>query len=104
MDTGKKKKFGVMTLIMVLLTSGVWLLAMPFYPNRCVICGREEENLSEWVGRISGKTEGKSNVGVQGFFDRMREEIDKEDTPQDIKEHEERKSLSVSRKEHLLYL
>ncbi len=33
-----KRKIGVGTLIMVLVTAGFWLLAIPFYSKRCPVC------------------------------------------------------------------
>ncbi|HET8552702.1 MAG TPA: hypothetical protein VFM97_09545 [Gammaproteobacteria bacterium] len=36
--TGHKRKIGVGSLILVLFT-WIWLLAIPFYRVRCVICG-----------------------------------------------------------------
>lgn len=37
--TGFKRALGFGTLFMVVITFGVWLLVIPFYPARCVICG-----------------------------------------------------------------
>ena len=34
-----KRKFGIGTLIGVLASAGLWLLALPFYQKRCSICG-----------------------------------------------------------------
>ena len=33
-----KRKIGVGTLILILITAGFWILAMPFYRQRCPIC------------------------------------------------------------------
>ncbi|MGF6633557.1 hypothetical protein OKW39_000708 [Paraburkholderia sp. MM6662-R1] len=33
-----KRKIGIGTLLLVLLTSGFWLLTIPFYQKRCPIC------------------------------------------------------------------
>lgn len=33
-----KRHFGIGTLIACLVTSGLWLIAMPFYRKRCPIC------------------------------------------------------------------
>ena len=33
-----KRQIGVGTLILVFLTTGFWLLAIPFYRKRCSIC------------------------------------------------------------------
>jgi len=40
---GFKRTFGWGTYFAVLLTGGLWLLALPFYPKRCVGCGFEED-------------------------------------------------------------
>jgi ribosomal protein S14 len=37
--TGFKRSLGIGTIIMVLITSGIWLLLIPFYPVRCINCG-----------------------------------------------------------------
>jgi len=37
--TGHKRALGFGTLFMVLLTGGLWLIAIPFYPVRCIVCG-----------------------------------------------------------------
>ncbi len=36
---GHKRTIGFGTLVAVVLTSGLWLIAIPFYPKRCVACG-----------------------------------------------------------------
>jgi len=40
-STGHKRALGFGTLFMVLLTGGLWLIAIPFYPLRCIICGNK---------------------------------------------------------------
>ena len=37
--TGFKRDLGFGTFFMVLLTCGLWLLVIPFYPARCITCG-----------------------------------------------------------------
>ena len=37
--TGFKRALGFGTFFMVLLTCGLWLLVIPFYPARCITCG-----------------------------------------------------------------
>jgi hypothetical protein len=32
------------TLFAALVTGGIWLLAIPFYPKRCIICGSKKES------------------------------------------------------------
>jgi hypothetical protein len=41
--TGHKRALGWGTFFAVVLTGGVWLLALPFYQSRCVVCGLAEE-------------------------------------------------------------
>jgi hypothetical protein len=38
-ETGFQRKLGFGTFFAVLITGGFWLLALPFYPKRCNICG-----------------------------------------------------------------
>ena len=37
--SGFKRALGFGTFFMVLITLGLWLLAIPFYPARCINCG-----------------------------------------------------------------
>lgn len=37
--TGYKRKIGIGTIFMVLITYGLWLLLIPFMPKRCICCG-----------------------------------------------------------------
>src|SRR5208282_3111972 len=37
--TGFKRALGFGTFFMVILTAGLWLLVIPFYPARCINCG-----------------------------------------------------------------
>jgi len=37
--TGHKRNLSVGTLIMIVITFGFGILAIPFYPKRCIICG-----------------------------------------------------------------
>jgi hypothetical protein len=39
-ETGYQRKLGFGTLFAVILTGGLWLLVLPFYPKRCSICGK----------------------------------------------------------------
>ena len=43
--TGHQRRLGFGTLFAVLITIGWWLLALPFYPRRCTICGSAESFL-----------------------------------------------------------
>ncbi len=42
-NRGFKRSLGVGTIFMILLTGGFGLLALPFYPKRCITCGSEME-------------------------------------------------------------
>jgi TonB family protein len=42
---GFKRNFGFGTFVMVLLTAGLWILAMPLYPKRCIGCGFSADDL-----------------------------------------------------------
>src|SRR5580692_778772 len=42
---GFKRNFGFGTFVMLLLTAGLWILAMPLYPKRCVACGFSADDL-----------------------------------------------------------
>jgi len=36
---GFARRLGFGTILAIIATSGLWLLAIPFYPKRCVVCG-----------------------------------------------------------------
>lgn len=38
---------GFGTFFAVLITAGFWLLAIPFYPKRCVVCGSDLQSRSQ---------------------------------------------------------
>lgn len=40
-ETGYKRAFGWGTFFAIILTGFVWILILPFYPKRCIICGNE---------------------------------------------------------------
>ncbi len=42
--TQHKRTYRVGTLIAVIFTGGLWLLALPAYDQRCVICGMSEND------------------------------------------------------------
>ena len=44
--TGHKRALGWGTFFAVLITGGLWLLAIPFYPKRCIICGADQSSSS----------------------------------------------------------
>jgi hypothetical protein len=41
-ETGYKRSLGFGTLFAVMLTGGLWLIAILFYPTRCSVCGGSE--------------------------------------------------------------
>jgi len=45
-NTGRKRAFGWGTFFGVLITFGLWILALPFYPKRCIICGNSDSEES----------------------------------------------------------
>ncbi len=44
-DRGFKRDIGFGGLIMVLVTMGFWVFAIPFYPKRCIVCGKEKKSM-----------------------------------------------------------
>jgi hypothetical protein len=46
--TGYKRALGVGTFFAVLLTAGIWLFALPFYPKRCITCGLSKSDSVAW--------------------------------------------------------
>jgi hypothetical protein len=46
--TGYKRTIGFGTFFAVLLTAGFWLLALPFYPKRCIACGLSKSESVPW--------------------------------------------------------
>ena len=48
--TGHKRVIGFGTFFAVLLTAGFWLLALPFYPKRCITCGLTKTESVPWYG------------------------------------------------------
>jgi hypothetical protein len=46
--TGYKRALGFGTFFAVLLTAGLWLLAIPFYPKRCITCGLGKSESVPW--------------------------------------------------------
>ena len=56
--TGFKRALGFGTLFMVILTCGLWLLVIPFYPARCINCGLTRgsaisHNFAVWFRELS---------------------------------------------------
>lgn len=46
--TGYKRAIGFGTFFAVVLTAGLWLLAIPFYPKRCITCGLTKSASVPW--------------------------------------------------------
>ncbi|MFZ0319644.1 MAG: hypothetical protein WAL56_11005 [Candidatus Sulfotelmatobacter sp.] len=46
--TGFKRALGFGTFFAVLITGGLWLLAIPFYPKRCITCGLGKTEAVPW--------------------------------------------------------
>ena len=58
--SGYKRSYGWGTFFAILLTAGLWFLALPFYPLRCMNCGNEsylpeKENVDEWLESAAEK-------------------------------------------------
>ena len=69
--TGFKRSLGFGTFFMVVLTGGLWLLAIPFYPTRCITCGLTRssavlQNFGAWYRSLSphGKTFMNTAAGI----------------------------------------
>ena len=56
-----RRKIGVGTLILVLMTSGFWVLAVPFYEERCPICGGTNAWRLPFIGLFQGSSGGNGN-------------------------------------------
>ncbi len=46
--TGNKRALGWGTLFACILTCGLWLPVIPFYPTRCVVCGSPAQDKGFW--------------------------------------------------------
>ena len=55
--TGYKRNLGFGTFFAVLVTGGLWLLAIPSYPLRCIVCGN-----TGGVGGVLGYLQFRSNT------------------------------------------
>ena len=59
-ERGFKRALGLGTLFLVLISAGAWLLLVPVYPARCIVCG---------LRRGSAITSNlKANPGALGRF------------------------------------
>lgn len=56
---GHRRAFGVGTVIMCLITLGMWICVLPFYPKRCVACG------ARYFGRQATETTRERLVPAQ---------------------------------------
>jgi hypothetical protein len=54
-NRGFKRSLGFGTFFMFLLTFGVWILAVPLYPKRCIGCGQTKGDALYAQGRRSHK-------------------------------------------------
>lgn len=52
-ETGHKRCLGFGTFFAVILTGGLWLIAILFYPERCIICGSSK--IKPKVGNTKGE-------------------------------------------------
>lgn len=52
---GYKRNLGFGTIIMIVITFGLWILVLPFYPVRCSACGisRGDNNKIQGFNTIS---------------------------------------------------
>ncbi len=54
---GHKRALGWGTFFMVVLTLGLWILVIPFYPKRCMICG-QKYTVNLWTALPSNEKKG----------------------------------------------
>jgi hypothetical protein len=62
--TGHKRSIGVGTALGALVTVGLSLLAVPFYPKRCIVCGLEATRTHGTCTR-PGFSWGPSHLGLR---------------------------------------
>lgn len=58
-ETGHKRMLGWGTLLGCIFTFGLWILSIPFYPKRCIICGHTSnipESARPWYRTWQGVT------------------------------------------------
>ncbi len=63
--TGFKRNLGIGTIIMIVLTTGLWILLLPFYPKRCVVCGLDIDRIRK---NKFAKAFGTVVLVLLGFF------------------------------------
>ena len=47
-ETAHQRALGIGTLLAVLITCGLWLLTLPFYPQRCRVCAAPKYGALDW--------------------------------------------------------
>lgn len=62
--TGHKRHLGVGTILGSVVTGGASLAAVPFYPKRCIICGKEKEQEEQSTGFDLGFVEDEEQVAA----------------------------------------
>lgn len=60
-ETGFKRALGWGTFFACILTGGLWLLTIPFYPKRCIVCGNKYTKKVDW-GAVA-KNNANRNIG-----------------------------------------
>jgi hypothetical protein len=63
---GFKRSLGWGTFFAIIVTCGFWLLALPFYPLRCMGCGSDSYQ-SEWE-----LTDAERNLDLDKLAEKMR--------------------------------
>ncbi len=56
-----RRKIGIGTLILVLITGGLWLFAIPFYRKRCPICEGTDFICPKEAEELKKFKQGKNN-------------------------------------------
>ncbi|MBI2411627.1 MAG: hypothetical protein HYV24_00245 [Deltaproteobacteria bacterium] len=67
-QTGFKRALGWGTFFACILTGGLWLLTIPFYPKRCVICANKTSKENKEKKEISFERIGKVLIGFAIFI------------------------------------
>jgi hypothetical protein len=64
--TGFKRALGIGTLLAVIATGGMWLVALPFYQTRCVMCGAPR--LTPMAERTPEQTRRRAKEGAAALL------------------------------------
>lgn len=65
-ETGHKRALGWGTFFAAILTWGFWLLILPFYPKRCIVCGTQIKKATPARGKLYRKdTKGNPKISDQ---------------------------------------